>query len=76
MHSVVQPFVEEELTEEEEKLVAELLGSFSERVHRGENVSMEDYFAQCPNDRVLREFKLVANMSQLVDIHASLQRRG
>lgn len=64
--------LDEELPEQEENLVAELVGEFSERSHRGEVLSFQEFLDRCPNERCRDEFTFLANMSQIVDLNAAV----
>jgi hypothetical protein len=56
-----------------EKLLADLAWECAERLRKGEDVDLESYLSQCPDDRARDEFRIVISMSVLTD---AAVRRG
>ena len=57
-----------QLTEDEERLVADFAIDYSDRWREGERVSMQEYLIKLPGDRMREEFREIVNMSSMLTI--------
>jgi hypothetical protein len=63
-----------ELTDDEEQLVADLAGEFSDKFRAGEAVDIKDYLARLPDERLRQDFMEVIDMDRFLTVMEDIKK--